>query len=543
MGYASMDFQLYAVIGGVTVDLVQFACSYEMNKIPTATAVVPVGKYVIPPHPILRTAHVLSNDEMLQVPIQVYVSLIFGSGDQTAIIPAGTYCIFCGWVTGVGYRRTYESYSAAIECTHWLSALNFSSSLLEGWHPNNPAHFEFPSLMMMPNAGGATDLGHFTPVTMVQEWFTEANITTDMWDNAIKPWFQELATNHIRLGGTPMGAADNDGVGGEAAAALGAFAGDDLPVKKYSADGDYLATAICRDIGVHVSTPSARSNSLAGMAHTTLWDKLVGDLSPKYMFKVIPYPTMAKVVPFIPGLRNYWDPYGLGFTILARDMEMQDMAAHLPRATRAVGILAGIGGRKHTDLTFDHSGTWDDTIGGVYKARDDGIVIIRDAPAWLGEYVPTHVYSVEALGIGGTRATAHNHPDAGAAPTTTDPEALHDDQVTLLNELAHAYYVEELLKNRFGDISGPVRFDIAPGSTIKFEGTDPASVQGEPRYGSVLRTSHFFDAQHQRCYTAFRLSHVRTHDEHLSDDYTLTEHPLYDRVWVGDYNLYLGSCP
>jgi hypothetical protein len=342
MGYASMDFQLYAVINGTTVDIVQLECAYEMNTIPKATVIVPVGKYVLPPHSTARTAHSLSNQAMLQVPIQIYVTVNFYSGDTSAVIPTGTYCIFCGWVTGVGYRRTYNSYSAAIECTHWLSALNFSSALLEGWNPNNSADLLFNTLMQGA-AGG--DPGHFTARTAAQAFMQPADVNDDLWGKCIKPWFLELANDQVRLGGD-----DNDGAGGECAAALNAFDGDTLPVREFGADAEHLATAICDDISVGVMTPSSVSNNLKSMANVTLWDKLVGDLSARYMFKIIPYPTKAKVVPFIPGLRSYWDPSLYGFSILARDMEMQDMAAHLPRATRGVGVLIGRSGMQHPEL-------------------------------------------------------------------------------------------------------------------------------------------------------------------------------------------------
>jgi hypothetical protein len=99
-------------------------------------------------------------------------------------------------------------------------------------------------------------------------------------------------------------------------------------------------------------------------------------------------------------------------------------------------------------------------------------------------------------------------------------------------------YVSELLKNRYGDISGPVRFDISPGTTLKMEGTSGAfGGTGEARYASVVRTSHFFQAQQQKCYTAFRLAHIRTEAENNDDAYSTERHPLYTNIWNGDYNL------
>jgi len=545
MSYATIDFDLYADIDGTIVELSQLACAYEMNRIPSCTAMLPVGYTTLFPHSA-STAHAATAGVQLQIPLTVWVTLTFMAGDNTAIIPAGTYPIFCGWVTGVGYRRTAQGYALTIEGTHWLSALSFSSTLTESSHPNNPTHYKFNSQF----AGGS--FGHILGRTVAQSFITAGTLASDMWGDAIQPWFQELA-GLDRLGSTEFqtmgGNAGNDGNQGEAATALGLFMGAGIQFDLTAVNGDWTAMAIADDISSSVLTPSARSNSLVAMANTTFWDKLIGDLGPKYFFAVIPYPTKAEVVPFIAGLRDFWDPYELGYTILARDMEMQDFNAHLPRATRAVGLMVNEGWATGANLSHK-GGKNDSTIGGMYVGRNDGIVILKDAPTYLSACVIPSAYSAVSLAIdaGAVRSNAAMHPGVGLDPIAAglrDPGDVKDDAKTILDNLAHAYYVNEVLKNRWGEISGPVRFDIAPGSTIKVEGTSGSfGGDGEARFGSVIRTSHFFDAQQQRCFTGFKLAHLRTETEHNSDDFTVTSHPLYSNTWPGDYNLFVaGGCP
>jgi len=545
MSYVAIDFDMWADIDGTIVELVEFAVSYEMNVIPKCTCILPVGYQAIPPY-VISAAHTAPGlKSPLQVPISVYVTST--ATGTPRVWPAGLYRIFCGWVTGLGYRRTYNGYAMTVECTHWLSALSFASTLSATSHPNNPSHFTFNTAIALGGAGGG--LNHFLPPTVAQSLATAVNVQDDLWSLVLKPWFDELAcTDRINVmqfqNLNPAGNPKNDGNSFEAKAALDLINvnGEALKFKMPGGvDTDVAAMAIANDIAVSTLTPSNQSNTMNAMAHTTFWDKIVGELSPKYYFKLIPFPEKAAIVPFIPGLRpaTPWN------TIESIDMAHQDMNARLPRATRAVGIFAGHGSRAGGNL-FPDDGVNEDTLGGMYVGRNDGIVILKRAPQYLSKYVTPSVFSGDALGLNGAvgvRGNAFNHPGAGVPHAgAPDPVAQKEDAKLLLNEFAHAMYVSELLKNRWGDIVGPVRFDICPGSTIAFQGTDGENQPpdaGELRYGEVLRVSHFFDAQHQKCYTAFRMIHIRTATEHASDNYTVTSHPLYDNdpVWKGDYNL------
>lgn len=543
MPYASIDFDLWADVNGTIVELVQFAVSYELNKIPSCTCMLPVGYTALPPH-IASSAHAVTTGLQLQIPLTVWVTSTLKGSSGVGLWPAGTYKIFCGWVTGVGYRRTHRGYSMTLEGTHWLSALSFASTLSATSHPHNPTDFIFNSAIAM-GAGGA--LTHVYPVTAAQNVVTATNIGNDLWGQALKPWFDELACldriNIEELSGT-----GNDGGANEAKAALDLINinGESLPFDLGAANGDAAAAAIASDIAVETLTPANAGNTLGAMAHTTFWDKIVGRLAPKYFFSLVPYPTRAAIVPFIPGLRDVWNPNGEAATIMARDMSHQDLASHLPRPTRAVGLFTGHGSRAGGNLIPDDAVN-SQTIGGMYEGRSDGIVILKRAPTYLANYVMPGLYSGASSGINNVRGNAFNHPNVGTKSNAQDPSVSKQDAQTILGNLAHAMYVNELLKQRFGDIVGAVRFDISPGSTISFQGTEASVLPsaGELRVGSVMRVSHFFDAQQQKCHTAFRLAHVRTAAEHLSANYTVTAHPLYTTTFTGSHNLDAGvsACP
>jgi hypothetical protein len=280
--------------------------------------------------------------------------------------------------------------------------------------------------------------------------------------------------------------------------------------------------------------PSA--NVDAGLAEQTFWDKIVGQYAPTYMFRLVPYPTKAKVVPFIPGLRDNWDPNGEGVTFPGRDIEVQDMSCHLPRQLRAVGIFAGRGSIAGGVLP-DSTAADKLQLGGLYMAQGvkTGMVLMRQAPSFLWDANLAYRFTDQAIKV---RSNAFAHPHAGAAPTGPTTGDTKQDVSDVLNLVARAIYVNEILKDRWGDISTTLRFDVAPGSSVSMEGTAGAFGQaGETRYAQVLRVGHQFDAQQQSCRSQFKLGYIHTEGEHSQDQFTIEGHPLYTTTWPGDQHV------
>ena len=539
MAYSKIQFQLWADIDGTEVDLVNTSLAYEMNRIPQGIATLPVGRKLPGLDP--STAHDVAKGKQVQVPIKVFLEAEPVSSDADAITPSGTYTLFDGFVTGIGYRRGTNRYQLAVQMTHWLSGLNFASALAESSHPHNPAHFSFNAAIADPGAGGG--LKHFHARTMAQGKFTVAAIQADLWGEGIKKWFQDL-TSIDRLNVRELGANGNDAGGGEAAAALERFSDRaKLPLDLAGADAQAVARAITGDISVSTLDP-ANNNHLLSMANVTLWDKLVGDLGPTYMFSVIPLPESAMVVPFIPGLREFWKPGGEAggdFTVRARDLDFVDMNSKLPRALRALGLFAGRGFISGANLKPNDY--WNKPhIGGMYEARDDGLVMFKNSPRWLSESVYPPLYSKKTTTADGGAHADGVHPGGGEAPEGPTPREIREKSESLLNNMAQALYANEILKGRYGQISGSVRFDICPGSTISIEGAHErfivgTSPVGENRYATVLRTDLYFDAESfpSRAGTGFSLAHIRSEDENESDDTSVEKHPLYTEKFPGFY--------
>jgi hypothetical protein len=113
-----------------------------------------------------------------------------------------------------------------------------------------------------------------------------------------------------------------------------------------------------------------------------------------------------------------------------------------------------------------------------------------------------------------------------------------------LDNLAHALYVSEVLRHRTGSLYGPLRFDVAPGSTVKFEapmGAYTLGVQttGQPFFATVTGVSYLLDAVNSQAGVGYQLAHIRSDKENELDATSTASHPLYTANWYGDY--FVGS--
>lgn len=535
MPYQTIQFKLWAVIDGTEIEVVQCSLSYEMNRIPHGVAVLPVGRKIPGLEP--SAAHDLAKQETIRLPCKIFLEATPISANLEASTLEGTYTIFEGYVTGIGYRRGVTRYQLAAQLQHWLVDLNNSSSLSESSHPHNPAQFTFNAAIADPSAGSS--LRHFLARTAAQRHLQLAAIQQDLWGQGIRKWFEDLASID-RLNVRELGAAGNDDPEGKAKEALGRF--DDrfkTPIDIAGAHGDSVARAIWTDISASTYDPS-NNNTYLAMANVTLWDKLVGDLGPSYMFSVIPFAEKAAVVPFIPGLRQRWDPgNGTNFTILARDLDFVDMNTKLPRALRALGIFAGRGFISGANLKPNDY--WKKPhIGGMYEGRDNGLVMFKQSPRWLSEAVSPFIYSKDTTTASGQAHADNVHPGAGQAPGDPDPETIKGQHEDIMKNMAQALYANEILKGRIGQLSGSVRLDICPGSNVSIEGAADSFLPGvtpvgENRYATVIRTSLYFDTESDpaRAGTGFNLAHIRTEQENESDDTSVDGHPLYTATFPG----------
>jgi len=106
--------------------------------------------------------------------------------------------------------------------------------------------------------------------------------------------------------------------------------------------------------------------------------------------------------------------------------------------------------------------------------------------------------------------------------------------------LACHWYKSSILGQRYGELSGKLRFDIAPGSIVKVE-PPVTAIEGEKTamYGAVVQVSFVINSEQHTAGTSFAFSHLRTEKEndignaHSKRHFVGTVAPLYKKEEPG----------
>jgi hypothetical protein len=355
-----------------------------------------------------------------------------------------------------------------------------------------------------------------------------ANFEDDIWTNTLKPWMQSVAEDdpfEINLLGGQAGGGDDN-----TKAALERMVvdpGAPLQVDLHGANREVIQHGISQ----------ALTNETGGnWVNTTLWGKLIGEWAPAYWFSVVPRVEDCLIVPFTGGLQG--EPWAV---IGDEDYNQSDLNAQLHQVLRAVGIvhpvmfMTGIDGNRGS-LKVDHGG-----CAGWYQpdTQTKGMVLLKDAPKWLMDAVVPFVFSFNSQGVGKRPiGTALDEEGTGEPRTPArDIAADQEGHKGVLSAYAHQWYVLEALKGRIGELSGKLRFDIAPGSNVKIEAGGAKNLANdglkEDVFATVMQVSYMINSESQKAGTAFTLAHIRTERENQDERTSVPKPPLYVNTWVG----------
>lgn len=530
--HAVIKIKLRAKIGSFDfMDVVQYASTWAMNSIPSASILVAVGRNVATNE--LAKIHEAAKSLTTQLKAEVFLTTIVTDVERAVPgVPNGQEIkIFEGKIVGTGWRRTESGAHFTIHMLHWLSALNHASSVSGSLHPGSPGDLSYPAVFPAIGLGSVTPNSSTLPawVPGLSSSSVNEGSFSDMWGNILLPWLQALAKDD------PLDRAIEGGVGAPDPDILEALNrlrpnpdGRPLNLELKGVSGAVLADGMRQ----------ALVNEIGGSwINTTLWGKIIGDWAPAYWFSVIPRVSDALVVPFTGGLQGApWSVIG------DEDYSYADMNAQLHQVLRAVGIAFPIATASSFDLNTGVPQVSQSGLLGVYRPDDvkKGLVLLKDAPKWLSDPTVVHILSFYAEGINGAPiATAIDEAGVGA---DRQPARDIDNDISQLKGLASAYahqwYVLESLKGRTGEVGGKLRFDIAPGSNVIVvaggaRNVPKAQEVTEDIYATVTQVSYVINAEGQRAGTAFSLAHIRTKKENESPGTSIAKPPLYQDAWPG----------
>lgn len=534
--YVQAGFELEAKIGSATFkDVVSISSTFALNAIPTASITVAVGVDARTSEP--ATIHKVRPQLKNRDPVEVRLKVKPHHG-RIERQPEQDIIVFKGYLAGIGYQRSFNNANFVIHAVHWLDDLNNTSAVHGDWFPSAPYDMAQSAgaivLGLIGTSAGAQPVPNVDPGGKV---VNIGNVTSDLWGSVLKPIFTRIAsTRHPRAQcGAPK---DND-------AAVKAL--EKIP------DGAPGAVPLALDLaGAGPQIAAALRHGLTqdlrrGMNFTSLWNKIVAEIGPAFFFSIAPCVEYAYPVPFFGGLKKEWKPPGdRQYSIMADEYSYANFNANMAQVLESVVIF-------HTPMLQNFNGG-----GGVLvtprgfcspagehpKSTDeDGLKLVKELPSWLTNVAPGDGYSDKSTAVNGppvgdTASGAEQYGNTQPKDGFVQPPMILPDIRPIADKFAEHWYKSELLQQRTGELSGKLRFDIAPGSTISIElpPRDRNQNGGTPdgaMFATVVSVSYVINAERAAAGTSFVLSHVRTEEENKLEKYTADKPPLYKQGWPG----------
>jgi hypothetical protein len=551
--YVFSSFKVSARIGEIEFpDVVSVSATFGLNSIPSATLMVATGREVR--SNLQATIHEAKDRLRPRDPAVVTLTIETGGGDRRKS-PAGEYVIFRGYYVGIGYQRSFNASNYVLYLVHWIDDLNNSSMLNGNWFPGAPYDLAQNAAYALVDpivgagavAPGAQRWSTVPAIDPDGQIITPSNIQSDLWLNVLRPAFTAIANFP-----SPRYQTEREGQTNSAAlSALNRMPGE---------IGQEYYTPLALDISglesnnIQYSVQAAISKeALESFAYTTYWSKLVGEYASQFFFAISPSVEFALPVPFFAGGRQ---PY---VTVEADDYGYANFNANMSQLLESVDVFYSPqpsftnytvgGGTPPPPSLISPLGYYPPQV----NQERRGLKLLKEPPGWMTNFVCDAAYAGRSTGttsraVGDTMSpqTGENSPP----PNWLRPDdALQEQQGSrALFRFAEHWYKTELLSQRYGEMSGRLRFDIAPGSIIQIEVPPRDRRPGgwfvgppdDSMYATVTQVSYMINAEKATAGTSFALAHIRTAAENTADNFTNCENcstparpPLYRHPWRG----------
>lgn len=298
----------YLDVGGLQVPVAAVQVNYELNALPSATVVIPLGREGYSGTPSPAHSELLSLVEPQAASLKVEVSRRTGVA-KTLGVPEGIFTLFKGYTGSFGYRKSNDPPVAAFQMPlmHWLSDLDYASVFSAWSHPSNPSIYSTGAIVTHHGSmGTAISYG----AADVDESISAANIAEEFWTRALRPFFLSL-TKQDGLEILEQSLARSNAANAVAGAALRNISSYPGLVLQAGKDAN-LSQLIQDDL-------RTRLGDVAALAGSTFWGMLVGNLAGEYLFAISPRIGDAIVVPFAAGAQDTY------LTIAADEIAAADL--------------------------------------------------------------------------------------------------------------------------------------------------------------------------------------------------------------------------
>ena len=530
-------------INGVEIPVSQVSLRYGLNAIPEATVVVALGKDVKTNE--LSKSYAIAKAIKQMVPIKISIRGSLGDwstfGNEQWPDATEPVVIFMGYVSGMTYRRTSGRISLVINAVNQLIDLALSSGGSKDVVPNSPADLLLPTLV--PSAGSTNQSAAGTADT---KFYLDLNasVITDFSKAILTCLYNVSQKNFLQLNnklvwcpGTTVPTSSEENK--KASRAIDGF-GDWLGIANYKENeikekyarpyplalDSFPKDAACRSISRQIS------NSLAS---TSMWGMLIGSISAEFSCGIIPMARSAIFAPILPMAKKH------RITLFSEDYVDFNFSCMSQTPLYAFAIIS-----NYSFFTFSGKTGSDKCVGASYVANvkgaeevPDGMYMFGQAPDWLDSWTNFDpVANTNPAVVAMTSGTSNT--GVGGSPNPSVNRNLNQESIqysSALNKYAKMMYATNALRSREGVIVGKLRFDIAPGTTIKissgrrdkaYNGLDSLA---EPLIGFVAKVTITIDAEQAAASTSFELTNLRTETENQEDRFSMETHPFFSNYF------------
>ena len=512
----------------VNIDLLGASLSYMLNGIPNGQLQISLGRDVLNNN--AANIHAVLDQLFVTYPVEVWMQVYRGPnsyGIEIESWPNTAFRVFVGRMTSVSSSVSRSQVNLTMSVDHWLCDLNFSSALTRSSSSVTPQQLTTLAAVQ----GGQGVQPGFTTATMANQWFTIARVQADLWGNSLGEWLRTLCEQDLLA--EPVQGAIQENV--EAKAALNRFEPFSTGQYRFGVPLQFPAAVAGIDSVISAVADDIVNEKFEVVLSATLWDKLLS-IGANYRYAICPLVNTALVIPYTPGFRKHW------CTIYGEEYDSISPSMTATRPIRGVRLFTGIGSPSGALGIQQGQIGPENAFGGEYINPDypDGMLIFLNAPRWAANAAPPQVFGNDAIAALGLRGNAL-FPGAGAVPAQLQPGQIRVAMRNVWNAYAQNIYLAENLRGRRIILQGKLRFDIAPGSTVRVEVVQDKFVEaiigktaGSIMFGEVTQMTHEITSEGAACKTTFAIDNVRNSLENTKDSTSTDQNPFYAAAeWYG----------
>jgi len=541
-------------IDDVVVPVSQFMMTYSVNQIPTASAQIALGRNARTQQDSSIYAAVKNIRQMAKVRVRILgtigdVSAKTFNGSQDRF-PPGPATIFMGYVSGLSYRRSAGRISMIVNMVHQLFDLAASSGGTKDMIPGSPHDF----LLQTLGQGAGGDIYGSAETRFSNSLPPLLNVD---FSQGVMNCLNELATTNLLqthdekfwCGGPNV--VNQELESNTQAANIINKSGEWEGIATFS-ESEYMSPyakkcpLLVHSSGVNKAATVIGQQVASSLAATSMWGMLVNSVLPAFGCGIVPMARGAILAPMLPMAQE------AQMVIKPEDYVDFNFSTQSQRPLYGVGVLGSfvlgtlnperpkvcVGSGFVPDQADDDAAAAEaaEAAGGAAAPTKgtDGMWMFVPAPKWLEDFSNFDSGAIEGNARINVLMGNVSHEAVGEDEQLDEEDP--GDEVADWNDATRKYaqmiYATQALRGREGTLVGKLRFDIAPGTTIKIQAKGDEFSAGidslaTDMYGFVVSSTLVINAEQSAASTTYEIINLRTEEENKKERFAFKAHPFF----------------